>query len=366
MLLIPKLTSVNDGAFLADDTLLGRLRARRRLAADRAGQDRQARLRRELRHGRARPQGAQARAGRCAVGRAAPDEGQGRDVVARQPARRAAAPGGQRRRRPDVQAADPAARRPGAGRDLPAGAGDRPGPALRRCRRGARGCRTEPAGGWRRCSPGWCSWWPVRSPPRSQPSPSGCSSDGSSAPTTRCGARSSGATSWPTRSSRSVAAPWFARAATGTPVLNVWLRTMGARIGRRLVRDLLAARGGPGRPAGRRHGQPGMRRADPPVPRPVLSMDTVTLRAGSTLGPNSVILPAATLGRARYGRPGVVGDARRVGARPDPLDRQPHRAVAEDDVVTARGERTAPTPTSPGHGDLPSTSSTTTSPSTTG
>ena len=47
-----------------------------------------------------------------------------------------------------------------------------------------------------------------------------------------------------------VAAPWFARAATGTPVLNVWLRSLGARIGKgRLVRDLLAARGRPGRPA---------------------------------------------------------------------------------------------------------------------
>ncbi|MBF6150482.1 hypothetical protein, partial [Nocardia nova] len=29
-----------------------------------------------------------------------------------------------------------------------------------------------------------------------------------------------------------VAAPWFARAATGTPVLNLWLRALGARIGR--------------------------------------------------------------------------------------------------------------------------------------
>ena len=29
-----------------------------------------------------------------------------------------------------------------------------------------------------------------------------------------------------------VAAPWFARPATGTSVLNVWLRTLGARIGR--------------------------------------------------------------------------------------------------------------------------------------
>ena len=29
-----------------------------------------------------------------------------------------------------------------------------------------------------------------------------------------------------------VAAPWFARPATGTPILNLWLRSLGARIGR--------------------------------------------------------------------------------------------------------------------------------------
>ena len=29
-----------------------------------------------------------------------------------------------------------------------------------------------------------------------------------------------------------VAAPWFARAATGTPVLNLWLRSLGAHVGR--------------------------------------------------------------------------------------------------------------------------------------
>ena len=29
----------------------------------------------------------------------------------------------------------------------------------------------------------------------------------------------------------------------------------------------------------------------------ILSMDTVTLKAGATLGPNSVILPAASIGR---------------------------------------------------------------------
>ena len=29
-----------------------------------------------------------------------------------------------------------------------------------------------------------------------------------------------------------MAAPWFARAASGTPVMNLWLRALGAKIGR--------------------------------------------------------------------------------------------------------------------------------------
>ena len=66
-----------------------------------------------------------------------------------------------------------------------------------------------------------------------------------------------------------VAAPWFARPATGTPVLNLWLRSLGARIGRGVwcetywlpEADLVHLQRG-------RHGQPGLRGADPPVPRP--------------------------------------------------------------------------------------------------
>ena len=66
-----------------------------------------------------------------------------------------------------------------------------------------------------------------------------------------------------------VAAPWFARAATGTPVLNVWLRSMGVHVGRGVwcetywlpEPDLV-------RPARRSHGQPGLCGADAPVPRP--------------------------------------------------------------------------------------------------
>jgi non-ribosomal peptide synthetase-like protein len=95
-----------------------------------------------------------------------------------------------------------------------------------------------------------------------------------------------------------VAAPWFARPATGTPVLNLWLRSLGARIGRGVwcetywlpEADLI-------------HLQSGATVNQGCVVQThlfhdrVLSMDTVTLRTGSTLGPNSVILPAATLGR---------------------------------------------------------------------
>ncbi|MDN4172616.1 amino acid adenylation domain-containing protein [Nocardioides sp. SOB77] len=95
-----------------------------------------------------------------------------------------------------------------------------------------------------------------------------------------------------------LAAPWFARAAVGTPLLTAWFRTMGARIGRGVwcetywlpEADLVDLRDGATVNAGSVvqthlfHDR-------------MLSTDTVTLLRGATLGPNSVILPAATLGR---------------------------------------------------------------------
>ena len=95
-----------------------------------------------------------------------------------------------------------------------------------------------------------------------------------------------------------VAAPWFARPATGTPVLNLWLRSLGAKIGRGVwcetywlpEADLINLQ------AGVTVNQGCVIQTHLFHDR-VLSMDTVTLRTGSTLGPNSVILPAATLGR---------------------------------------------------------------------
>lgn len=95
-----------------------------------------------------------------------------------------------------------------------------------------------------------------------------------------------------------LAAPWFARAVLGTPLLNVWLRAMGARIGRGVwcetywlpETDLVELGAGATVNSGSVvqthlfHDR-------------VLALDRVRLGRGSTLGPNSVILPAATLGR---------------------------------------------------------------------
>ncbi|MGL5819603.1 MAG: amino acid adenylation protein, partial [Phycicoccus sp.] len=95
-----------------------------------------------------------------------------------------------------------------------------------------------------------------------------------------------------------VAAPWLARAATGTAVLTLWLRSMGARIGRGVwcetywlpEADLIELRDGAN--VGR-----GCVVQTHLFHDRVLSMDTVTIADGGTLGPNSVVLPAAWIGR---------------------------------------------------------------------
>ncbi|MFK5635807.1 Pls/PosA family non-ribosomal peptide synthetase [Ornithinimicrobium sp. LYQ103] len=95
-----------------------------------------------------------------------------------------------------------------------------------------------------------------------------------------------------------LAAPWFASVTQGTVVLNVWLRMLGARIGRGVwcdtywlpETDLVELRDG----STVNHGCVVQTHL---FHDRVLSMDTVTLQAGATLGPNSVILPAATIGR---------------------------------------------------------------------
>ena len=94
-----------------------------------------------------------------------------------------------------------------------------------------------------------------------------------------------------------VAAPWFARAASGTPVMNWWLRALGARVGRGAwcetywlpEADLVTL--GKGSTVNR-----GCVVQTHLFHDRVMRMDTVVLEDGSTLGPHCVALPAARLG----------------------------------------------------------------------
>jgi len=134
-------------------------------------------------------------------------------------------------------------------------------------------------------------------------------------------------------------APWFARAATGTPELSVWLRSLGARIGRGvwcetywlpeadLVRlgDAVSVNRGCVLQTHLFHDR-------------VMSIDGVTLEPGATLGPHGVILPAAEIGAGTTVGPGSLvmrGDVLPAGTRwtgnpiaPWPGSTEPHRPEA--------------------------------------
>jgi non-ribosomal peptide synthetase-like protein len=94
-----------------------------------------------------------------------------------------------------------------------------------------------------------------------------------------------------------VAAPWFARAATGTVVMNLWLRALGASIGRGVwcetywlpEADLVTL--GKGSTVNR-----GCVVQTHLFHDRIMRMDTVVLEEGSTLGPHCVALPAARIG----------------------------------------------------------------------
>ena len=94
-----------------------------------------------------------------------------------------------------------------------------------------------------------------------------------------------------------VAAPWFARAASGTPVMNLWLRALGATIGRGVwcetywlpEADLVTL----GKAATVNRGCVVQTHL---FHDRIMRMDTVVLEEGSTLGPHCVALPAARLG----------------------------------------------------------------------
>ena len=94
-----------------------------------------------------------------------------------------------------------------------------------------------------------------------------------------------------------VAAPWFARAATGTPVMNLWLRGLGAKIGRGVwcetywlpEADLVTL--GAGSTVNR-----GCVVQTHLFHDRIMRMDSVTLDPGATLGPHCVALPASRIG----------------------------------------------------------------------
>ena len=94
-----------------------------------------------------------------------------------------------------------------------------------------------------------------------------------------------------------VAAPWFARAAAGTPVMNLWLRALGAKIGRGVwcetywlpEADLVTL--GDGATVSR-----GCVVQTHLFHDRIMRMDTVVLEQGATLGPHCVALPAARIG----------------------------------------------------------------------
>ncbi|MCX6398947.1 MAG: amino acid adenylation domain-containing protein [Propionibacteriales bacterium] len=95
-----------------------------------------------------------------------------------------------------------------------------------------------------------------------------------------------------------LATPWFAGLATGSPLINVWFRAMGARVGRGvwcesywLPEPDLVDLGD-----GATVNQGSVVQTHLFHDR-LLVTDTVRLRRGATLGPNSVVLPAAMLGR---------------------------------------------------------------------
>jgi non-ribosomal peptide synthetase-like protein len=94
-----------------------------------------------------------------------------------------------------------------------------------------------------------------------------------------------------------VAAPWFARSAAGTPALSWWLRSLGVRVGAGVwcetywlpEADLVTL--GEGASINR-----GCVVQTHLFHDRVMSLDSVVIEPGGTLGPHSVILPAAVIG----------------------------------------------------------------------
>ena len=128
-----------------------------------------------------------------------------------------------------------------------------------------------------------------------------------------------------------LAAPWFARTAAGTPVLTLWLRSLGATIGSGVwcesywLPEPDLVRLGDGSTVNR-----GCVVQTHLFHDRIMSMDVVELGAGATLGPHSVILPAAEIGEhATVGPASLVmrGEDVPVGSRWSGNPIGPWRAV---------------------------------------
>jgi non-ribosomal peptide synthetase-like protein len=104
-----------------------------------------------------------------------------------------------------------------------------------------------------------------------------------------------------------LAVPWLVGPAAGTPVLTAWLRTMGARIGRGVwlesywlpESDLVHL--GDGATVNR-----GCVVQTHLFHDRIMSMDAVRLDAGATLGPNGIVLPGAGIGAGTTVGPGSL------------------------------------------------------------
>jgi non-ribosomal peptide synthetase-like protein len=132
------------------------------------------------------------------------------------------------------------------------------------------------------------------------------------------------------------AAPWLFRFANGTPLLSMWLRTLGARIGRGVwletywLPEYDLVRLGAGATVNR-----GCVVQTHLFHDRIMAMDEVTLGAGATLGPHGIVLPGASIGANSTVGPGslvtrgdaVPGDSRWLGnpiaSWPAPASRRP-------------------------------------------
>lgn len=128
-----------------------------------------------------------------------------------------------------------------------------------------------------------------------------------------------------------VAGPWFANPNTGTPALALWLRSLGARIGRGVwcetywlpEPDLVTL--GDGATVNR-----GCVVQTHLFHDRIMSMDAVRIERGGTLGPHSIVLPGATIGaHATIGPSSLVmrGESVPTGSRWSGNPIGPWRAV---------------------------------------